>query len=315
MLWEKKGLIFCPKGNFGWMNSHAQVPTLLLKKKVLRVYFATRPKNNLSLTTYCDLDVKDLSKIVYIHDKPILNLGEPGTFDEFGIMPSSIVVYDGLVYLYYSGWSRGVTIPYNNYTGLAISEDGGKTFRKYSKGPVVDRTPEEIYSATSPYVMHEKGKWHMWYTSGTNWLFINNKYEHTYDLKYASSEDGILWNRNYEVAVAQKNKYEAITRPAIVKIGNIFYMWYCYRGSRSFRSGKDSYRIGLSSSSNLKNWRRIDSKSGIKKSKIGWDSKMIAYPSVVKIGGSIIMIYNGNDFGKEGFGYAILRKIYNKIKI
>jgi len=308
MHWEKKGLIFSPKNNFGWMNTHAQVPTLLLKENVLRVYFAARPRNDLSLTAFCDLDLNDLSKVVYVHDKPILNPGEPGTFDEFGIMPSSVIEKDGLIYLYYSGWSRGITVPYSNYTGLALSEDGGKTFRKYSKGPIVDRSPVEIYSATSPHVMYERGKWHMWYTSGTNWHKLNNKYEHTYDIKYAYSKDGINWTRNYDIAVRQKNKFEAITKPSVIRIGKKYYMWYCYRGSKSFRSGKDSYRIGLSVSSDLKNWKRLDSESGIKRSKTGWDSRMTAYPAVIRIKDRIIMIYNGNDFGKEGFGYAILKE-------
>ena len=83
-------------------------------------------------------------------------------------------------------------------------------------------------------------------------------------------------------------------------------MWFSYRGSQGFRDGAESYRIGLAYSNDLINWKREDKLSGIDVSKNGWDSMMVAYPSIIKINGQYIMFYNGNSFGKEGFGYAIL---------
>jgi hypothetical protein len=38
----------------------------------------------------------------------------------------------------------------------------------------------------------------------------------------------------------------------------------------------------------------------------GWDSEMIAYPYIINIKGKSVMFYNGNSFGKTGFGYAVL---------
>jgi len=222
-------------------------------------------------------------------------------------MPSSVIKKDGLVYLYYSGWSRCYSVPYSNYTGLALSEDGGSTFRKYSRGPIIDRTPFEIYSATSPCVYFD-GLWHMWYSSGTNWIKVNDKYEHTYEIKYAYSEDGLNWLQTNETVIKQRTKFEAITKPTVIKLDGIYHMWFCYRGSEDFRGGEDSYRIGYATSEDLKNWTRDDKNSGIEVSESGWDSKMIAYPEVAKINDQVIMIYNGNDFGADGFGYAILMK-------
>jgi predicted GH43/DUF377 family glycosyl hydrolase len=307
--WKKKGLLFKPEGQCGIINSYAQVPTVLVKEKVVRVYFSYRPEKGLSLTTYLDLNIEDLSEIVYIHSEPILKVGEPGTFDEHGIMPSSVVERDGLIYLYYSGWQRSSSVPYNNYTGLAISEDGGNTFRKCFKGPVLDRTPLELFSATSPLVLFIDGKWHCWYSSGTNWHLINDKFEHTYDIKYASSTDGKNWLQPNQIAIKQRNEFEALTRPAIVYLNNSYHMWYSCRGSHGFRGNGDSYKIGYAVSSDLMNWIRKDEEAGIGLSKEGWDSKMMAYPSVIKLKDKIIMIYNGNDFGSGGFGYAELKFI------
>jgi predicted GH43/DUF377 family glycosyl hydrolase len=308
MKWIKQGHLFKPEPGHEWMKTHAQVPTVLLKKDRLRIYFSSRPQKTLSLTSFVDLDINDLSKVIYVNQKPILQIGTPGTFDEHGIMPASIIEKDGRVYLYYSGWQRAVGVPYNNYTGLAISKDGGQTFFKYNAGPIIDRTPKELYSATSPCVYFEKGVWHMWYCSGTDWKKINGRKEHTYDIKYASSQDGKNWVQQNKTVIFQRDEYEAITRPTVIKMDGLYHMWFCYRGSKSFRDGDDSYRMGYAYSVDLVNWERDDKKAGIDVSANGWDSQMIAYPCVAKIKDQIYMFYNGNAFGEEGFGYAILEK-------
>ncbi|MEO6731340.1 MAG: hypothetical protein ABIN01_08980 [Ferruginibacter sp.] len=306
MEWGKSKFIDGLVDKITWANSHAQVPTLLLKEDRLRVFFATRPKNDITLTTFCDLDLNDLSKVLYVHDKPILELGGPGTFDQFGIMPSSVINRDGIIYLYYSGWCRSVGVPYNNYTGIAISEDGGDTFKKLFKGPIIDRTKFEVFSATSPEVYCQDDVWHMWYCSGTNWHDVNGKFEHTYDLKYASSTDGLEWKQYNKTVIPQNDEFEAITKPTIIKLNNKYHMWYCFRGTYNFRKGDGAYKIGYAESSDLVNWKRMDEDSGFKPTKGEWDSEMMAYPAVIKIKHDHYIFYNGNDFGKFGFGYSKL---------
>jgi predicted GH43/DUF377 family glycosyl hydrolase len=306
MEWIKKGMINNVIEKIGWAKTHAQVPTLFLKEDRLRVYFATRPQQNVTLTTFCDLDLEDFSHIIYVHDRPILELGEPGTFDQHGIMPSSVIQKDGIVYLYYSGWSRSIGVPYSNFTGLAISDDGGFTFKKVFRGPVLDRTKTEIFSATSPEVFFN-GDWHMWYCSGTNWHEINGKFEHTYDIKYAVSDDGYNWKQNNKIAISQINMYEAITKPTVIELDGKYHMWYCHRGSFDFRNGRESYKVGYADSIDMINWNRKDNQAGIFLSEEGWDSEMQAYPAAIKIQGTIYLFYNGNSFGRNGFGYAKLK--------
>ena len=38
----------------------------------------------------------------------------------------------------------------------------------------------------------------------------------------------------------------------------------------------------------------------------GWDSEMICYPYVFDHGRNRYMLYNGNGYGKTGFGLAVL---------
>jgi predicted GH43/DUF377 family glycosyl hydrolase len=306
MKWEKRGLIVSPGDAGDWAKTHAQVPTPLCCEGFFRVYFSSRPERGISLTTFVDLDGNDPARILRRKGNPILELGKPGTFDEHGIMPSCAVRNGDAVFLYYSGWSRTTTVPYCNSTGLAVSSDGGETFTKISEGPILGKSVHDPYSATSPFVIHDGSEWHMWYCSGTGWLRINEKYEHVYDIKYARSGDGILWMPSREAVIRQRTPDEAITRPCVLKAADGYHMWFCFRGSRQFRDGEDAYRIGYAFSEDLRTWRRDDGKAGIEPSSTGWDSNMVAYPSIVKRDSRTYMFYNGNDFGAEGFGYALL---------
>lgn len=306
MKWGEAKLVQGVLEKIPWAISHAQVPTLLWKDKCLRVYFATRPSHDSTLICYCDLDLSDFTKVLYVHPEPILDFGEKGSFDEFGLMPSSIVNLGDRIYLYYSGWSRSVGVPYSNFTGVAVSKDGGDTFKKIYRGPILDRTEYEIFSATSPEVFLENGEWNMWYCSGTHWHEVNGKLEHTYNIKFAKSKDGLKWDQENHTSIAQKNEFEAITKPSILKFSDVYSMWYCYRGTQNFRFGDDAYRIGYAESLNLKTWSRKDNFGGIATGLGDWDTQMRAYPAVIRIGDSIYMFYNGDGFGKSGFGFTKL---------
>jgi predicted GH43/DUF377 family glycosyl hydrolase len=305
--WRKGGLIFRPEGQGGWMHSHAQVPTAIMLSDRIRVYFASRPRQDLSLTGYVDLDPERPERILALSERPILDVGTPGAFDEHGIMPAAAVRAGEAIRLYYTGWSRlAGTAPYHNTTGVAISEDAGLTFRRFVMGPVLDRTPEEPFSATLPNVICVADTWHAHYASGLGWLDIGGHLEHVYDLRHATSDDGIHWRRTGEVTVAQAHPEEAITRPTLVHRPNgEWWMWFCYRTSRDFRSGASGYRIGFATSFDLVHWKRHDAAAGIDRSPTGWDSQMIAYPCVVQTQAGLLMFYNGNDFGRGGFGYAV----------
>jgi sucrose-6-phosphate hydrolase SacC (GH32 family) len=306
--WEKKGRIIYPGDNYKYIKSHAQIPTVLVLADRMRIYFATRPLAGISMTTFIDVEINNPCNIIYVHDKPILDLGNPGMFDEHGIMPNHVMRLSNEIYLYYVGWSRRKSVDYSNWIGLATSDDNGMTFSKKFLGPIVDRTPFETLSANGIFTMMHSGRWYMWYASGTNWKKIGNKWEHLYELRSGYSNDGINWSRNNERILENKIPDEANTRPSVIKIDDKWHMWFCYRGSDDFRDGKGAYRIGHACSNDLLHWNRDDEKAGIDVSPDGWDSTMIAYPYVVRAKEKIYMFYNGNGFGQSGFGFAELVK-------
>jgi hypothetical protein len=304
--WRKRGLLFRPEGQGGWLNSHAQVPTALLLEDRIRVYISSRPTPGFSLTGWVDLDRARPERVLGVSPAPILDPGCRGSFDEHGIMPASVLATGDEVRLYYSGWCRlAGDAPYHNSTGLAVSDDGGRTFRRACPGPVLDRGPWEPLSATSPCVLRHEETWHAFYSSGRAWIEVDGKPEHVYDIHHATSADGIEWQRHREPAIPQSFAEEALTRPTILREPDGGWaMWYCHRGSRGFRGGGDAYRIGFARSADLFSWDRLDARSGITVSDDGWDSEMIAYPCVLDVDGRRILFYNGNHFGRDGFGWA-----------
>ncbi len=310
MKWQKKGLIFCPDGHTEWSKTHAQIPTVLVLPDRLRVFFSSRNQFGKSQTGFLDVDIENPSKILYLHPEPVFSFGKPGTFDDDGVMPGSLILQDDRLFLYYTGWNQRVTTSYHLAIGLASSCDHGLSFQRNYEGPVIERALSEPYLVAAPCVLHEKDAWKMWYISGTKWELIENKYEPVYVIKYAHSADGIHWQRPNITCIPQLHENEAFAAPCVLKIKDVYHMWYCYRGSIAYRNGgKGGYRIGYASSKDGIAWERKDEEVGIGLSENGWDSEMMCYPYIVKVDDKLIMFYNGNGFGKTGVGYAILNQL------
>ena len=152
------------------------------------------------------------------HDAPVLDLGRLGTFDDCGVMPSWILDHDGKKYLYYIGWTVRTTIPYHNSIGLAISKDGGRTFQRFSEGPLFGETyAEPFFTGTSCVLsMEEFGKIGTCHVPDGRRL--KEKPEPRYHIKYAESKDGINWDRRGVVAIDYKSDSEAgIVRSSVLK--------------------------------------------------------------------------------------------------
>jgi hypothetical protein len=172
----------------------------------------------------------------------------------------------------------------------------------------MDRTQTEPHLCATPCVLIENQTWRMWYLSGVEWKSHSGISEPYYHIKYAESLDGVYWKRDGKICIDFKNFDEGgIARPSVIKDGNIYRMWYSYRGGKDYRTNRSqSYRIGYAESLDGQEWLRKDNEVGIGLSDTGWDSEMIGYPFVIKIKNKIYMFYNGNGFGKSGFGYATL---------
>jgi predicted GH43/DUF377 family glycosyl hydrolase len=315
MKWIKKGLIFSPNGEFDWMDSYALVPTPLILHDRLRIFFSPRTKkdnngNFISNLAYIDVDLEDFTQIKGISKKPILELGKNGSFDEFGIMPSDILLKDDNIFLYYTGWKRCNKIPYDWRLGLAVSKINNDKFLKIKPKPVLNSNKKEKHFIGSGRIFKHNGKFHMWYMSGGTYMTTTSKmgFNPVYKIFHATSNDGLRWDRNSKEVISSVYDSECQTCPTVIMLNNKFHMWFAYRKSYDFRNKDGGYKIGYATSEDLINWKRNDDLSGISLSMSGWDSQMICTPYVFVLNNKHYMLYCGNYFGRDGFGYAVLEE-------
>lgn len=283
------------------MHSHAAVPIAeSIGGNLFKIYFSSRDEFNRSYTGYTVIDITSPNQILELSSNPVLTPGGLGEFDDSGAMATWLAFHQGKKFLYYIGWNLGVTVPFRNSIGLSINTQGDG-FTRYSNGPIVDRTVHEPHFCASCCVLPGEDFWRMWYLSCTGWRMRDGKPEHKYHIKYAESHDGINWQREGLVTIDFADDQEfAISRPSVIRDNDLFRMWYSFRGQ--------SYRIGYAESADGRQWKRLDTQVGIDVSTTGWDSEMIEYPFVFDHKGERYMLYNGNGYGKTGFGLAVLEK-------
>jgi predicted GH43/DUF377 family glycosyl hydrolase len=302
MKWEKKGLVFEACGQHEWLQTHAQLPVAdILSNEIVRVYFAGRNKKSYSSIGFVDLAINDNFRVVKLSTLPVLSPGDIGYFDEHGVFPASIINFNNKKYLYYIGWNQGSKAPmFYASIGLAVSDDDGNTFRKISKAPIMSRSEFDPCLVTSPNILIDNDLLRMTYVSGVKWEYHNEQLKSFYHIKYAESKNGINWERNGLVCVDFRDEKESnIARSSVLKEDGIYKMWYCYV------YGDVKYRMGYAESTDFKTWKRLDGESFMDVSSNGFDTEMTCYPNVVIINGKKHMFYNGNNFGKQGFGLAI----------
>ncbi len=314
--WHKLGKVFTPQAvsGRGWLKEFAQAPATLIFDDFVRIYFSCRPEADrngqyVSFSAFVDLDRRNLFQILRVSQTPILELGGLGEFDEFGTYPVSVIRNGPEVWAYYAGWTRCESVPFNVAIGLAISKDGGTSFKKLGAGPVLSYSPDEPFVLSGPKVRRFNDIWYLWYIAGRKWKIVDGRAEPVYKIRMATSADGLNWIKlNVDLIENKLEEDEAQASPDVFFAEGKYHMFFCYRFSENYRGKKQGYRIGYAHSLNLTDWVRDDSKVGIDISSSGWDDEMISYPHVFDLDGGTYMAYLGNQVGRHGFGLAVLKK-------
>jgi hypothetical protein len=317
MKWRKIGQIFDPASHRlpNGCAQFAQSPQTLVFDDFVRIYFSTRsvdPKNGKYLSHVAFVDMrKNLRDIIAVSDQTVIPLGELGCFDEHGIFPINVVRDGDRILAYTTGWNRRVSVSVDTGIGLATSQDDGRTFQRVGRGPVLAASLHEPCLVGDGFVKIISGVYHMWYIFGTGWKRFAPDVapDRTYKIAHATSTDGIDWRKQEATPIIadRLGPAESQALPTVVGIGDRHHMFFCYRESFDFRSAKGrGYRIGHAWSDDLKSWTRDDENPVLAGTPGEWDSDMQCYPHVFKCEGSVYLLYNGNEFGRAGFGLALL---------
>lgn len=307
MRWRKLGIVYCPDGRFAWAKTHAMIPTpVRLNDAVVRVFVTFCDQNGIGRPGYVDVSVQDPTQVLGVSSTPLLDLGEPGTFDENGVLLCSVIREDLERWkMYYVGFELGTKIRYRLLTGLAQSNDGGQSFKRVTRTPVLERSNQELYFRCGPFCMVDQGRYRLWYIAGSEWLDVQGKPMPVYDMRYAESDDGIQWplEGQMQIPITQPDEH-GFGRPCVIpKPTGGYRMFYSVR-----RKSYQAYRLGYAESADGNAWTRMDDQLNLDVSPGSFDSDAIMYAAPIAINGKLYVFYNGNDFGRDGFAVAVLEK-------
>ena len=317
MKWKKLGKIFDPTEHklANDCTNFAQSPQVLEFDDFVRIYFSTRQRDAsgkfISHISFVEMD-KAFQNIKKISDHTIITMGALGCYDEHGIFPFNVLRDGNRVLGFIGGWTRRVSVDIETSIGLAISNDDGLTFTRIGDGPVLSATLDEPFLVGDPFVLKMKDTYHMWFIYGVRWIQNPNKdvKERVYKIGHATSTDAVNWVKtNRQIVDDKLNEDECQALPSVIFHNGKYHMVFCYRQAVGFReNSKDAYRLGYAYSQDASNWTRDDKNVGIDTTAGDWDSDMMCYPHLCSVNEKIYLLYNGNNFGKTGFGLAVLEE-------
>lgn len=304
MVWEKLGLVFRPERDIDWGRSHATAPTpIRLDSGSWRVFFSSRDAQQRSHVGWFDINLDDPLKGVVCAPAPILAPGPIGHFDGNGIYATGAVRLDGTrLRLYTIGWNPGHRAPlFFAAIGAAESDDLGRTICWRSRAPILDRSEIDPITVTGPWVLHENGKFRLWYVSGLRWE-DTDRLKSIYRVKYAESSDGLAWTRTDQVSIDFAFPDETnIARPCVLRGDRGYEAWFSYERGDGYRIGYGRSRDGVTFD------RAIANPPVIEPSALPFENRAVCHPAVVEHKGKRFMFYNGNGFGADGVALAVER--------
>jgi hypothetical protein len=296
LTYRKLGLVRAPDGS-PLQRQHAILPTPWFSDAGLRVFYASTDADLVGRVFWIDLDPENPVRIVGESPVPALDAGQVGTFDMHGVNAISVVPDESGLRLYYAGYHRGTGVPYTLFTGLAHSVDGGASFSRVSRTPVLDRTDQELFFRTAAHVARMQDRWEAWYIGGGAWTEFEGKSLPLYGLRHTTSADGVIWSAPTTLLDPDPAAGQiGFGRPSLLPDQDGHRLFLSVRTVRGYTLSHATTPDGLE----FADWQH----DVLPVSGSGWDSEMICYGTPLLVEDREFLFYNGNRFGWTGFGVA-----------
>ncbi len=299
MVWKKLGQIYKMKSLHPLLRTHSSNPLpIFLKDDVFRIFFSGRDHINRSSVGFVDIDIIS-HKVIQECTQPLIKFGQDDSFYSHGISIGNAYQNEEKTYILFMGWNIPKGEHWRGDIGrLHLASKNQLTLDP--EGIFMGIDNEDLISLSYPFVLKEEGIYKMWYGSTLTWKTENGEMLHV--IKYATSADGNNWTKHGVAIPSALGIAQAFSRPTVIVQTNQYHMWY------SYRSGSGTpYRIGYAKSIDGIQWETKHDDNVLDVSAEGWDSEMICYPFVFTHKDKIYMLYNGNNFGRDGFGLAVLQ--------
>jgi hypothetical protein len=285
--WEKRGIIYIVNNDNPHLLTHASNPLAThIGEDVYRIFYSGRDQQNKSSISYVDYDIIE-HKIVNDYKLPIV-VPKEDTFYSHGITIGNSWEYNGDTFIGFMGWQQKTD---HHWRG----DIGQVNLRTSEITMLLGTNEEDKISLSYPHIEYVNGVYKMWYGSTINWTSENGEMIHV--IKQATSVDCINWNFQGVAIPYEIGKAQAFSKPSVYRDKEGYHMWF------SYRSGDGTpYRLGYAYSTDSNQWQMKQSNLSV--SKTGWDSEMVCYPHIFKHKNNLYMLYNGNSYGRDGFGIA-----------
>jgi len=300
MIWKSLGLLFDVKSNYEWMNSHAALPTVIkISNEYFRIFFSTRDTFNRSHTTFVDLNMQDWrpgKKLIHTQKVSTFSPGKIGLFDDCGVTVSTFLKTKSGLYAYYLGWTNKKTTLFSNEIGIAYVDKNYK-FSRIQNLPIYGRTEDEPLTFGYPTIFKFNNKISMYYDGIKEWN-LENPTKYKFNLREATLNKRNKWILTNKELIKLKLNERAITRSSFMILDGKLIMIYSLDVAGKYELAA-AYRNNKGKWTGMNNFTFVNSGHE-------WDSIQNCYPSIFESNNEFYMLYNGNGYGKSGFGIAKL---------
>jgi predicted GH43/DUF377 family glycosyl hydrolase len=257
-----------------WMEAQTANPDLLLRRGTYFLYFrgqrdghdrigvATIPREQFDGVTW------------QIRPEPVIDVGPPGSWDEYHALDPATVEVNGTVFLYYSAVCPRV----HRSICVATSADG-VTFTKHSGNPVV--------IGGGPEIVWRDGTFFLFY-----WKDVPGSTG--FQLHLATSTDGFNFTPYQAepiLPVGPAGAWDSYTveTPRIALWDGVYHLFYC--GSDRFSDYPA--HAGLATSTDLIHWTKHPQPVFERGAPGAWDEGAIWFTTVERINGTYYLWYEG----------------------
>jgi hypothetical protein len=137
----------------------------------------------------------------------------------------------------------------------------------------------------------------LWYIGGNAWIDHDGKKLPIYGFRHTTSDDGLTWSAPIELFEADPETGEiGFGRPFVMATGSGYRMYISVRTVKGYTLSHATSTDGL---------RWADWEHDIIPAGEDWDAEMRCFAGSIELGGEEYVLYNGNGYGRAGFGLAI----------
>lgn len=304
MGWQKKGLIYCPDGRSDWARHSFMTPCPWQKDDTtIRLFGGLRDGAGRSRIGWVDVRSDDPTWVLATSERPVLDLGAPGMFDDNGVILGDVLeVAPDELRLYYVGFQLVEQAKFLAFTGVAISRDRGDSFERLQQTPILDRSPRAPFIAALHSITRlPDGSYRAWVARDLGWKQIDDKIYPAYECWTMTSPDGLHFDQNTaQHIIAPDDGEYRIGRPRANQLPDG--TWELRVTSDSLAKQYACFRFTSPDGITFTRTQEDELPRGPKGS---WDAEMTCYPAHLETpDGRKYLFYNGNGMGRTGVGYA-----------